>query len=264
MTGNATVTKCYNTCFVIKDKEYFLIDTGGGNGILSQLEKAQIPLEKIHHIFITHEHTDHVLGIIWMIRMIATKIKNGTYKDNLIIYCHEDLVNIIITIAKLTVQPQFFKFVGDRILFSPLLDGSERDILNYHVKFFDIKSTKAKQFGFTTVINHDKKFTCLGDEPYKDHEYEYVYQADWLLHEAFCLYEDRDVFRPYEKHHSTVKDTCELAEKLEIKNLVMYHTEDRNMENRKERYTKEGKDYYQGNIWVPDDLETITLYGYYA
>ena len=61
-TGNATVTKCYNTCFVIKNKECFLIDTGGGNGILSQLEKARIPLEEIHHIFITHEHTDHVLG----------------------------------------------------------------------------------------------------------------------------------------------------------------------------------------------------------
>ena len=28
-TGNAKVTKCYNTCFVLnKDKEYFMIDGG--------------------------------------------------------------------------------------------------------------------------------------------------------------------------------------------------------------------------------------------
>ena len=54
-TGNAAVTECYNTCFAIQNKdEYFLIDTGGGNGILTQLEKAGIPIPKIHHIFISH------------------------------------------------------------------------------------------------------------------------------------------------------------------------------------------------------------------
>ena len=43
-TGNATVTKCFNTCFAIQTgEEYFLVDSGGGNGILAQLEKAQIP-----------------------------------------------------------------------------------------------------------------------------------------------------------------------------------------------------------------------------
>ena len=29
-TGNAKVTKCYNTCFALnEDKEYFMIDGGG-------------------------------------------------------------------------------------------------------------------------------------------------------------------------------------------------------------------------------------------
>ena len=35
------------------------------------------------------------------------------------------------------------------------------------------------------------------------------------------LYSQRDVFDPYEKHHSTVKDACELAEKLNVKNLLL-------------------------------------------
>ena len=43
-TGNATVTKCFNTCFAIETgEEYFLVDTGGGNGIMTQLEKARSP-----------------------------------------------------------------------------------------------------------------------------------------------------------------------------------------------------------------------------
>lgn len=31
-TGNATVTECYNTCFVLRDgKRHLLVDGGGGN-----------------------------------------------------------------------------------------------------------------------------------------------------------------------------------------------------------------------------------------
>ena len=32
-----------------------------------------------------------------------------------------------------------------------------------------------------------------------------------------------------------------------------------NIENRKELYTKEGKAYFSGKIYVPNDLETIEL-----
>ena len=42
-TGNATVTKCYNTCFALKkENEYLLVDAGGGNQILSILENKNI------------------------------------------------------------------------------------------------------------------------------------------------------------------------------------------------------------------------------
>ena len=40
-TGNATVTECYNTCFVITDKnKHFMVDGGGGNTVLHQLKAA--------------------------------------------------------------------------------------------------------------------------------------------------------------------------------------------------------------------------------
>ena len=67
-TGNAVVTRCYNTCFIFDDNgKYFLVDGGGGNGILRQLEDANIPWKEIRDIFITHKHLDHLTGIIWMI-----------------------------------------------------------------------------------------------------------------------------------------------------------------------------------------------------
>ena len=259
-TGNAQATRCYNTCFAVRDgDEYFLVDAGGGNGILRILEDMDIPLTSIHHIFVTHEHNDHILGMVWMIRMIATAILKGSYEGNLTIYCHDGLVDTIKTLCTLTIQKKFCKCFDDRILFVPLKDGDTRQILDYEVTFFDILSTKARQFGFTTVLKNGKKLTCAGDEPYNPGCERYVAGSDWLLHEALCLYGDRDRFKPYEKHHSTVKDACELAESLHIPNLVLWHTEDKDIAHRKDRYTKEGKEYYSGQLFVPDDKERLVL-----
>lgn len=81
-TGSAMVTHCFNTRFALHlDNEYFLVDAGGGNGILRQLEQAKIDARQIHHLFVTHGHTDHVCwGVIWVIRKIATLINQGNMK----------------------------------------------------------------------------------------------------------------------------------------------------------------------------------------
>ena len=99
-TGNAQAVHCYNTCFALKDEdEFFMVDAGGGNGILKILEEMNVDLSHIHHIFVTHEHTDHILGIVWMIRMIAAAMKKDAYRGQLQIYCHPDLTtNVLLSL----------------------------------------------------------------------------------------------------------------------------------------------------------------------
>ena len=91
------------------------------------------------------------------------------------------------------------------------------------------------------------------------HERVYAAGSKWMMHEAFCLHSQAELYKPYEKNHSTVMDSCRLAEELKVRNLILYHTEDDNLAHRKELYTAEGKKYYSGNLLVPDDLETIEL-----
>jgi ribonuclease Z len=259
-TGSAMVTNCFNTCFAIHlSEEYFLVDAGGGNGILRQLEQTNISCKNIHHMFVTHSHTDHVLGVIWVIRKIATLMNQNKYQGNFTIYCHRELIDIITTITKLTLKKKDVQQLGQRIFFKEVQDGQSFSILAMKMTFFDIASIKAKQFGFTAVLPSGKRFSCLGDEPFNERCKDYVENSEWLLSEAFCLYADRDIFKPYEKNHSTVKEACETAEILKVKNLVLYHTEDKNMKNRQLSYTKEGAAYYKGQIYVPDDLAVIVL-----
>ena len=259
-TGHAMVTKCYNTCFSIRNgEEYFLVDAGGGNGILLRLDEAQIPFEQIRSMFLTHAHTDHILGAVWIVRKAASMMLSEAYHGHFTIYCHEEAAKILKEICRLTLAEKFLKFLGGKIRIQEVEDGEEMDISGMHVRFFDIHSTKAKQFGFRADLDEGISLACIGDEPYNRICRPYVEGVDWMLCEAFCLYGMRDIFHPYEKHHSTALDAGNLAEKLKVRNLVLYHTEDTDLKNRKKQYTREVKLLYSGTVYVPDDLEVLKL-----
>lgn len=258
-TGHAAVKNCYNTCFAFQqDQEWMLVDGGGGNRILKQLELAQIDLNHVHHLFVSHEHTDHVLGVIWLIRMIGTLILSDQYDGIFHIYAHAELSFAIQTICQLTLS-KMTKLFDTRICFHPLEDGQRIDILQHPFTFFDIHSTKAKQFGFTLINQNQEKIVFTGDEPYNEACAKYVAGCDWLLHEAFCLNRDATIYHPYEKHHSTAKDAAVLANQLQAKHLILWHTEEDHLEQRKALYTSEAQQYFSGDILVPNDLETISL-----
>ena len=259
-TGNAMVTECYNTCFVLHEEgKYLLVDGGGGSTLFRQLKYAGIAWNKIKDIFVTHGHVDHVMGIIWMVRKVCQAMSEGKYDGEVNVYAHHELCTMIDNISKMLYPEKICRFIGDRFHLIPISDGEEREIIGKRFKFFDIGSTKLTQFGFTVELDDGEKLTCCGDEPFRECERKYADGSKWLLHEAFCLYAEADAFHPYEKHHSTAKDAALLAEDLGVKNLLLYHTEDKNIDCRKELYTAEAKSFFGGGVCVPDDLETIEL-----
>ncbi len=236
-----------------------MVDGGGGSQILHQLKHAGFDWMDMRHIFVTHKHVDHLMGIIWMVRMICQFMNHGEYKGEAYIYSHKEILNLIRDMAgKLLLQKET-RFIDDRLHLIEVTDGETMNVIGHDVTFFDIQSAKAKQYGFCMDLRNGKKLTCCGDEPYNVCEEKYARDSEWLLHEAFCLYSERDIFDPYEKHHSTVKDACELAEQLNIRNLLLYHTEDKNLDERKKLYFEEGSYYYHGHLFIPDDLESLEL-----
>ena len=289
-TGNATVSQIYNTCFLLQTSStLMLVDAGGGNGILSQLKKVNVQISDIHHLFVTHAHTDHVLGVIWVIRMVA---QCKGYEGLLHVYGNDKVMKVIKTIIDMILAKKQLAKVAERVVFHQLEDGDCFEVGDMKLECFDIQSTKEKQFGFRAELpgtsednvsedktasdyasedkaasdkaaseNHAKPLVlaCLGDEPYNEQNRRYIEGADWMMCEAFCLYADRDTFKPYEKCHSTALDAGKLAEELGVKNLILYHTEEKTLATRKENYTREAAENFKGRIFVPDDLEVIEL-----
>ena len=289
-TGNATVSQIYNTCFVLQTSStLMLVDAGGGNGVLAQLRKVNVQISDIHHLFVTHAHTDHVLGVIWVIRMVA---QCKGYEGLLHVYGNDKVMKVIKTIIDMILAKKQLAKVAERVVFHQLEDGDCFEVGDMKLECFDIQSTKEKQFGFRVELpgnsednvsedktasdyasedkaasdkaaseNHAKPlvFACLGDEPYNEQNRRYIEGADWMMCEAFCLYADRDTFKPYEKCHSTALDAGKLAEELGVKNLILYHTEEKTLADRKENYIREAAENFKGRIFVPDDLEVIEL-----
>ena len=262
-TGNATVSQIYNTCFVLQTPStLMLVDAGGGNGILAQLKKVNVQISDIHHLFVTHAHTDHVLGVIWVIRMVA---QCKGYEGLLHVYGNDKVMKVLKTIIDMILAKKQLAKVAERVVFHQLEDGDCFEVGDMKLECFDIQSTKEKQFGFRAELPSSDEsgkplvLACLGDEPYNELNRRYIVGADWMMCEAFCLYADRDTFKPYEKCHSTALDAGKLAEELGVKNLILYHTEEKTLANRKENYTREAAKNFKGRIFVPDDLEVIEL-----
>ncbi|MCQ2288696.1 MAG: MBL fold metallo-hydrolase [Muribaculaceae bacterium] len=259
-TGNAMCTRCYNTCFYLESPEGgLMVDAGGGNGIFRQLFRADIVYEQIHNIFVTHVHTDHIMGVIWMIRKISPMMYRGKYTGTLTIYCHDEVAHAIKEMCRLMIPAKICTALDTTILFKVVTDGETVRIDDMDVTFFDLGSDKTKQFGFRAVMPDGKSVVCHGDEPYCERNEKYVRGCDWFMCEAFCLYKDREQFRPYEKMHSTAIDAGRIAQGLDVKNLLLYHTEDTHLTTRRLTYTAEAAQHFKGTIAVPDDIETITI-----
>ena len=187
-TGNAVVTNCYNTCFVLSDDgKYFLVDGGGGNGILSRMKDAGIDWHDIHDIFVTHKHMDHILGVMWVIRMITQAMKRDAYEGEVRIYGHKKVLCILDDMSHMLLSKKEAELVGNRILFVPVSDGDVCEIIGHKTTFFNIHSSKTKQHGFTMYLNRTDKLSCCGDEPYNDTERMYVQGSKWLLHAVSFL-----------------------------------------------------------------------------
>lgn len=91
--GNAsaapTLTRNHTSQLVNINEQYFLIDCGEGTQL--RLREHKIKLQRINHIFISHLHGDHYLGLIGLIQTMHLL---GRVSE-LSIYCSENIKEII-------------------------------------------------------------------------------------------------------------------------------------------------------------------------
>lgn len=65
--------------------------------------------------------------------------------------------------------------------------------------------------------------------------------------------------KPGKMGHSTVKEAAGYAKSLGVETLILVHGSDSDYQNRQAAYTKEAREAFDGEIYVPYDLDAIEL-----
>lgn len=259
-TGNAEALDCYNSCCLIDNGgRFFLVDAGGGNGVLRQLRDAGVRWQDVRDIFITHRHVDHSLGVIWLIRHILAAAKAGSYDGAATIYGHHEVIDIIRRSVPLLFGDKHEKRARERIRLQEVHDGETLEIAGCRVTFFDVHARKTLQYGFSLELPDGGRLVSCGDEPANEAVRPYTENAAFLMHEAFCLAEETNLVARKGRNHSTVEEAAANAESLGAGSLILHHTQDNSLARRKETYTDAAGRHFSGRIFVPDDLERIVL-----
>ena len=149
-TGMAMVQENFNNCFVLENKNnLMLVDAGGGNRILDQLKKAKISIYEIGDAFISHNHSDHLLGFAWVLRQVLIGFMMGKRTKNLIIFGSEECLRAVREITIFTMGEELCnKYFDKKILFKKVVDKQKEKIIELPFTFFETYATDMHQMGF--------------------------------------------------------------------------------------------------------------------
>lgn len=259
-TGHALAYHCYTTCLALTDGAHtFVTDGGGGNSVFMQMERANMRPDEVTDLFISHAHTDHLIGAIWLVRVIGHQFDRSGRTTPLHVYGHASVLETFRTICNLLVGGQVLSHFDKDIIFHAVESGDTHTIGHWQVTFFDTGAAKTTQYGWRATLENGKTLVFLGDEPLTDVGLPYAKDADYLVHEAMCLEADADKYHPHRIHHSSVVDAANNATRAGAKHLILFHAEDKDLDTRKARYTAEAAAHFDGPVDAPDDLDVFIL-----
>lgn len=262
-TGAAMNARCFTTAILLEDREgLFLLDSGGGNGLLMRLDEAGIDPRRLTDVFISHTHTDHILGVPWLMRLSGHHKERDASWPPLTIYGNSEVIAAIRTIVAPILPASILRMIGDHIRLETVNDGDVRNVSGREVTFFDIGATKVRQFGIYTPLADGSGLAYLGDEPLREAALRYARRASHMICEGFCTEGDiQGLFHPHQIGHSTVADAAKNARDAGVQHLILFHSTLPGGPARKAAYLAEASRYFDGQIDVPDDLDIVPLRG---
>lgn len=248
-----------NTSFLIKDWENNLqVDCGWWKTLTKKIKFNNI---RFNNLFITHKHTDHILWFFHLIRVF-----NKYFLSWLNIYCSSDVKKTLIDISNSLWWQNKSLIEYDNVKFFEIDDLYEKNIWDFIIIPINLNSKKIEQHWFL-LENKWKKILFFWDEAVwvlERTDLEKYIWVDYLIVESICT-ESMAIrswwFVNNEKiTHITSKDAWKIANKLQVKNLILFHTMDIDEDNRQKLLIQDAKTEFDWNIIVPNSWDIIKIF----
>jgi len=242
----------------IQDR-HFLIDCGEGTQI--QLRKFKCKFSKIDHIFISHLHGDHFLGIFGYLSSLNLLGRN----NDIHIYAPENLNNLLEVYNNISGKNFNFNIVFHPLNFSKLEriyndkimevysfpvkhsvptcgflfkeKSTDRRMIKEKIKELDLNIESIKKFknskncevngvlidynDVTTQGNQPRTYAYCADSQYDENIISYLENVDLIYHESTFLESKMD--KAIKTKHSTAKQAATIALKAKAKQLIIGH-----------------------------------------
>lgn len=242
----------------IQDR-HFLIDCGEGTQI--QLRKFKCKFSKIDHIFISHLHGDHFLGIFGYLSSLNLLGRN----NDIHIYAPENLNNLLEVHNNVAGKNFNFNIVFHPLNFSKLEriyndkimevfsfpvkhsvptcgflfkeKSTDRRMIKEKIKELDLNIESIKKFknsencevngvlidynDVTTQGNQPRTYAYCADSQYDENIISYLENVDLIYHESTFLESKMD--KAIKTKHSTAKQAATIALKAKAKQLIIGH-----------------------------------------
>ncbi len=267
--------------------QHFLIDCGEGTQV--QLRKQKIKFSRINHIFISHLHGDHFYGLIGLIStftllnrendlhiygpvgikeiiLLQLKISNSYTGYNL--FFHElssSESEIVFEDEKVQVKtiPLKHRVYTNGYLFKE--KNSKRKLNLEAIENYKIDTCYYQkiQYGGDITLDdgrvipntelsfepeYEKSYAFCSDTVYSEDILPIIKDADVLYHESTFL--ETEAHLAEKTMHTTAKQAAEIAQKANVKNLIMGHYSTRY--GNIELFKQEAQTIFQ-NIHLADD-----------
>jgi ribonuclease Z len=288
-TAQRNPTSQYIEC----NNRHILIDCGEGTQM--QIRKAGVKLQKITHILISHLHGDHFFGLVGLLssmhllgrnqgltiygpagleQIIRIQLEVGGSKldfslDFIPLFGNENKLLFEDKMIEIHTFPLKHKIPTNGFLIKE--KQKERSIIGevfrasglslMAIPFF----RKGKNFvddngeehfyeDYTFPAKSSKSYAFCSDTKYTETIIPYISEVDVLYHEA--TFTEKELDRARATMHSTAKQAAQIAQKANVKKLLLGHLSAR-FENDK-KHMAEAKEIFD-NVMVVKDLDVVIL-----
>ena len=260
--GSALPTTIHNPSSQLVDvnSKLFMIDCGEGTQL--QMRKLGVRMGKLHSIFISHLHGDHVFGLPGLISSLGLLGRTA----ELTIYAHQEIeqflnpiLNFFCKNLSYNVRLVLLKRKGYNLIYEnrsisiysfPLKHRiatsgflfkekeKQRHIRREMIDFYDIPIREINDIksgaDFTTpegIVIHNERLTTPADP-----QRTYAYCSDTAYDESIiphikgvdvlyheATFAESELARAIKTKHSTARQAAEIAKKAEVKKLIIGH-----------------------------------------
>jgi ribonuclease BN (tRNA processing enzyme) len=247
-TSGHGITLERNLVSVLIDQQ-ILIDCG--EGCTKTLYQQQIPLKNLKAVFISHMHSDHVIGLVSLLCQLS-------YYDHALptlqIYMPVGMKSRFEAVLEnlyYAYVPQIFKFTITELP----LDCSTPLKLQFENNSYEISWIQSKHYPICYAFRFNNSVVLSGDGLPNSAMGNFAKNCALLIHEG--TFPDGMSDAAHKVNHSTPSEIAEIAHANNVKRLIFYHVPDLHQKD-EEFYLVQSRKIHP-EVSVAHDLERIQI-----